>query len=72
MKVIIYPALLISGISNFAFIIPINAPIRILFANTLLLTLIMFLLILTKYLPISNSYSKVEAVFLNLFLFNFS
>lgn len=60
------PGMMISIQSFNTFFIKIEAPLRIQFATATLLTLIMFLIMITKFIPITSEDPLMELLFLRL------
>lgn len=65
-NVMFIPGMMISIQSFNTFFIKIEAPLRIQFATATLLTLIMFLIMITKFIPITSEDPLMELLFLRL------
>jgi len=63
MNIIMIPAFMIAFSSIFGFILPQNTPYRVIYSTRLLLTLIMFLIILTNFIPVNADQPLLESVF---------
>ena len=66
------PGILVSFLSLITFFIKIEDPLRVQFTTTTLLTLIMFLVMITRFLPITNDKPIMEVLFANLVVIVFS
>lgn len=59
-NVMYLPAVMVSSLALFSYFIPIDQVVRIQFTTTLLLTLIMLLLMVTRFLPITSEDPLIE------------
>lgn len=71
-NIMYFPALLVSTLALFSYFIPIQNVVRIQFTTTLLLTLIMLLLMVNRFLPITDENPYIEQIFLGLICMIFS
>lgn len=71
-NIMFFPAILVSTLALFSYFIPVNNIVRIQFTTTLLLTLIMLLLMVNRFLPITNEFPFIEQIFLGLISIVFS
>ncbi len=67
--IVIVPGLMVSFMIILTYLLPRENPIRLVFATTVMLTLIMFLNVVSFFLPINNEHCFMEATFFNLVVF---
>ncbi len=67
--IVLLPGILISFMCVFAFALPRQAPIRLIFQNSVMMTMIMFTKMVTQFLPVSDDKPFIEKIFTTLFIY---